>query len=164
MIFWTGLLLTISAVQLVSQLLPQHAGHSPAALLLRSCMPLLPNLTRLFSNAVSPFPPLTAQSSLFLHFCSPVRLDRCSHRVCVGILGALLATSSPRLHCGWNARYAAIHSAAFAQPLVTLEQAAGLRRVPRPLSFLLTKQQREMTSMGFLHHYVLPEGLVCSSG
>eukprot|EP00435_Cladocopium_sp_Y103_P010888 s1981_g2.t2 len=82
------------------------------------------------------------------------RASRCSQAIYIGF-GVLLATSRLQ-RAGWSARYgAAFHSVAFAQPLVTLEQAAGLRGVPRPLSFLLTKQQRETTSIRFLHHYAL---------
>lgn len=96
----------------------------------------------------------------------------CQHRclrICLGVFGFLLATSSygskEASGCRFFRRWVSPGHAAFAvMPgrALTLVRAAQLRGVPRPLSFVLPKQQREgsKTSPDIFRNYVFPEGPV----
>lgn len=93
----------------------------------------------------------------------------CQHRclrICFGVFGFLLATSSYSSKGPSGGRFfrrwASPGHAAFASMpgrSLTLVHASQLRGVPRPLSFVLPKQQREgsKTSPDVLREYVFPE-------
>lgn len=85
----------------------------------------------------------------------------CQHRclrICLGVFGFLVATSSYGSRGPSGNRHAAF--ASLPGRSLTLVRASQLRGVPRPLSFVLPKQQREgsKTSPDILREYVFPEG------